>query len=147
MPNRSATKTRARTKPPSRVHARASNRALARAKARRAVVRRRLLRVTAILLASALLYGGGAGTGFLVMKNRMESRMEGLLNASNAGPAGATTPDPGAASDQVDLQQWAREQGLPEGVPEQALAMLHQQYPDEIPPEIREQILEKLGGD
>jgi hypothetical protein len=68
------------------------------------------------------------------------------MSGGTAAPAGATTPNPSAAPDQVDLQQWAREQGLPEGLPEQALTMLHQQYPDEIPQEIRARILEKLGG-
>lgn len=146
MSNRSATKSRARANPPARLHPKASNRAVARAKARRAIRRRRLLKATAILLAAALLYLGGAGTGFLIMKNRMESRMGALISAGNGDRTGATAPNPSPVPGQVDLEQWAREQGLPEGLPQQALATLHQQYPDEIPQDIRERILEKLGG-
>jgi cytochrome c biogenesis protein CcdA len=140
MPNRSATKTRARANPPPRIHPRASNRALARAKVRRAVLRRRLLRAAGVLLTAVLLYLGGAGTGVLVMKNRMESRMAALMHASTTGPTGVT------AQDQVDLQRWAREQGLPEGLPDEALTMLHQQYPDEVPQDVRQQLIERLGG-
>ncbi|MCW6006691.1 hypothetical protein K1W54_19195 [Micromonospora sp. CPCC 205371] len=140
MPSRSATKSNARANPPTRLHPRASKRALARAKARRAVLRRRLLQATGIVLAALVLYLGGAGTGLLVMKNRMESRMATLMSA------GTATANPNPGTGQADLAQWAREQGLPEGLPEQALTMLHQQYPNEIPPEVREQILQKLGG-
>jgi hypothetical protein len=140
MSNRSATKNRARANPPTRMHPRASNRAVARARTRRELLRRRLMRLAGILLVAAAVFAGGAGTGVLVMKKQMESRLATMLRPSPAGTP--QTAEPGDTSP----QEWARQQGLPEGIPEQMLTAIRQRYPDKVPDDIRERITAQLGG-
>ncbi|MEU6079533.1 hypothetical protein [Streptomyces sp. NPDC047108] len=112
---------------------------------------RRLLHVLAGVLAAVVIFLAGVGTAGIVIVGQMKSTMRsvlagggGLPGGSSAGSGGAGPSAPGTGDE--DLQDWAKKQGLPEGLPDQALKLLKQRYPDGVPPEIKDRIEERLGG-
>ncbi|MFG2192876.1 hypothetical protein [Streptomyces sp. NPDC048639] len=112
---------------------------------------RRLLRVLAGVLAAVVIFLAGVGTAGIVLVGQMKSTMQsvlagggGLPGGSSPGASGSGPSAPG--TDDGGLRDWAKEQGLPEGLPDQALKLLRQRYPDGVPQEIKDRIEERLGG-
>jgi hypothetical protein len=100
------------------------------------------------VLAAGVFFLAGVGTASLVIMNRLTS-MAGLpLAGGPSGSGGAVPksgpPAPGDAGG--DLSAWARGQGLSEGLPEQILQTLRQQYPEGVPQEARDRLQEQFGG-
>lgn len=133
----------------------------ARSKARPTAVRRvppeppsfaerhpRGVRATALAVSAVMIFLAGAGTGSFLfldrmgdMKGALESGM--LAGAAQPGGAGGTG---GGGAGSPDLDAWARRQGLPGGLPPQALQMLRQQYPGGVPEEVVKELEGKLAG-
>ncbi|MFF0690897.1 hypothetical protein ACFYUG_32940 [Streptomyces albogriseolus] len=62
------------------------------------------------------------------------------------GQGGLPFGPPSAGGAGEDLSGWAQEQGLPDGLPDQVLGMLRQQYPDGVPGEVKDKLEQQFGG-
>jgi len=110
---------------------------------------RRVLAGLAGCCAAVLIFLAGMGTASALMLDRL-SGVKDVVSQLVVGSAGggAGTPQGGGTSDSAggDLQDWAKEQGLPAGLSEEQLSMLRQKFPDGIPPETLAMIKQRLGG-
>lgn len=103
-------------------------------------------------LAAALFFFAGAGVAAMVITQQLKSNI-GKLAAGF--PGGAQPPGgqsglpfgpPASGEAGQDLSSWAKEQSLPDGLPDQILGMLHQQYPDGVPAEVKDKLEQQFGG-
>lgn len=103
-------------------------------------------------LGAALFFFAGVGVASMVITQQLKSNI-GKLAAGFPGdtpPADGQSglpfgpPAPGGAGE--DLGSWAKEQGLSDGLPDQVLGMLHQQYPDGVPGEVKDRLEQQFGG-
>lgn len=117
--------------------------------------RRHRKTVTALgaTLAAALFFFAGVGVATMVITQQMKSNIGKLA----AGLPGGVEP-PGGAGGQPfgppasvggsgeDLRGWAKEQGLPDDLPDQILGMLHQRYPGGVPGAVKDKLRQQFGG-
>lgn len=102
------------------------------------------------LVGAVTFFFAGVGVSAVVVAHRVSSTFDSLRALSitagaGGGPAGTSVPaapDP----DDEDPRTWAREQGLPDSVPDQYLPMLKQRFPDGVPQRVKDRI-SQLGGD
>jgi hypothetical protein len=124
-----------------------------------------VLGIVAGVVATLIFIAGMGTAGMLVMQ-----RLGGMMPSAGAGmgvpPGSAPRPTgqppvvpgqpqlpgpqppgsgPGDASALSD-QEWAQQQGLPPGLPADALQMIRSRYPDGVPDEIKKQIEDLTGG-
>lgn len=103
-------------------------------------------------LAAALFFFAGVGVATLVVTQQLKSNIGKLAAGFPGGaqpPGGADgTPfgPPTSTGSSEDLKGWSKEQGLPDGLPDQILGTLYQRYPDGVPEEVKGQLKQQLGG-
>lgn len=104
-------------------------------------------------LAAALFFFAGVGVAAMVITERLKSNI-GKLAAGfpsdgalpPGGQDGLPFGPPASGEADQDLSGWAKDQSLPDGLPDQILGMLHQQYPDGVPAEVKDKLEQQFGG-